>query len=180
MIFLLNPTTKIPRQFCRNKQPRLKNCWIKKWCRWFLKSYWTKSKPFTPSLLCPLSPCLEGRFAAGSVGQLGLAGPLPLVRLLFCPCEEAEAEGRMRPGAACFSICPERWWAALMAGTLLLPLPFCVWTWLGWWGQWFRGQDTAEQGWFTHLHSSRPLTDANVQYLTRSYQERAKLKKTIY
>ena len=49
--------------------------------------------------------------------------------------------GRRQSGFICRlskddrQICPERWWAAFMAGTLLLPLLFCVWTWLGWWGQ---------------------------------------------
>ena len=68
------------------------------------KELLNKIQAFYPKSTCPPSPCLEGRFAAGSVGQLGLAGPLPLIRLLLCACEEAVAEGRMRPGAACFSI----------------------------------------------------------------------------
>ena len=72
MIFLLNPTTKIPEQFCGNKQPRLKNCWIKKKMQVAFKELLNKIQAFYPKSTMSAEPLLGRKVCSRLRGPAGV------------------------------------------------------------------------------------------------------------
>lgn len=165
MFLLVNLTTKRARRFCGHKQPMLMNCWIKKRMQVVFREL-LKGQAFHPkSVGHPSNPCLEGRRAASSGGQLWRLDCFlqpgcysPLVR-----------KQRLSPGwprGSLLEVCTNSGRAALPPGCPE-PLAAVLCLDVKWSMGWGAVTDarTREARGSSPFHSPWPVTDADLQRL---------------